>query len=91
MHSVTYTKKAIKDLRSIEVKIAQRIIGKIFEYSKTENPLKFAKKLKGSILGDYRFRIGDYRAVFDIDAKGNVKILVIMTVKHRKDVYKEVR
>jgi mRNA-degrading endonuclease RelE of RelBE toxin-antitoxin system len=29
--------------------------------------LKFAEKLSNPILGEYRFRIGDYRVIFDIE------------------------
>ncbi|MBD3330337.1 hypothetical protein GF354_02280 [Candidatus Peregrinibacteria bacterium] len=88
MFDVVYTKKARKDLRTIDLKISQKIIEKVFHYSQQKNPLKFAKKLKGSILGDYRFRIGNYRVIFDVDKKGNIKILLILSVKHRREVYR---
>jgi len=88
MHGVVYTKKARKDLKSIEVKDAKRIVGKVFYFSQQKDPLKFAKKLKGTLMGEYRFRVGDYRVVFDVDKQGNIKIILILTVKHRKEVYK---
>ncbi len=90
MHEVVYTKKARKDLKSIDLKVAQRIIDKVFHYSKQKDPLEFAKKLKGAILGNYRFRVGNYRVVFDVDKKGNIKVLLVLAVKHRREVYQEI-
>lgn len=88
MHEIVYTKKARKDLRAIDFSVAKRVVAKVFEYSKHRDPLKFAKRLKGTELGTYRFRIGDYRVVFDVDKNGGLKILLILAVKHRKEVYK---
>ncbi|MEK7544878.1 MAG: type II toxin-antitoxin system RelE/ParE family toxin [Patescibacteria group bacterium] len=87
MHQVFYTEYARRDLLKLERKIAQRVVKKIAFYSEQEDPLSFAKQLTDSRLGMYRFRIGDYRALFDVDAKGRVFILMILRIKHRKDVY----
>jgi mRNA interferase RelE/StbE len=35
-------------------------------------------------LGEYRFRIGDYRVIFDIE--GNE--IVVLRVGHRREIYK---
>lgn len=87
MHQIIYTEHAANDLRDLEKKTARRIINKIYFFSQQKNPIKFAKKLKNSALGQYRFRIGDYRALFDVDKKGNIQILMILRIKHRKDIY----
>lgn len=87
MYQVIYTEHAANDLRVLDKKIAQRIIQKIYFFSQQKNPIVFAKKLKNSALGQYRFRIGDYRALFDLDKRGNIRLLMILRIKHRKDVY----
>lgn len=87
MHSVIYTEKARQDLKKLEIKIAQRIIGKIYFFSLQINPILFSKKLQNSNLGHYRFRIGDYRVLFDTDQKGSLYVLMILRIKHRKDIY----
>lgn len=89
MYKLFYTPSARLDLKALEIKISQRIITKINYYTNTANPLIFAKRLQNSTLGSYRFRIGNYRAIFDLDAKGNIKILVILRIKHRKNIYKD--
>jgi mRNA-degrading endonuclease RelE of RelBE toxin-antitoxin system len=39
----------------------------------------------GGKAGQYRFRVGDYRAVFDIDGSR----LIILMIEHRRDVYRK--
>lgn len=87
MYHVFYTKNARQDLHHLEKAVAKRIIKKIAFFSEQKNPFTSAKKLEGSMPGQYRFRIGDYRAIFDIDKKGNIYILMILRIKHRKDIY----
>jgi len=51
---------------------------KLKEYA--EDPLKHARKLIDPRIGTYRFRIGEYRAIFDIDGEN----IVILRIGHRK-------
>lgn len=88
MYKLIYTANARQDFKNLDLQISQKIIKKINFYINSQNPLSFAKKLQNSALGSYRFRIGDYRAIFDLDSKNNIKILVILRIKHRKDIYK---
>lgn len=87
MHKVIYTEHARHDLKRLQLKVARKILEKIYFFSQQKNPLSFAKKLKNPDLGQYRFRIGDYRALFDVDKNGRILILIILKIKHRKDVY----
>ena len=77
-------KSAAKEIEKLSSETKKRILDKLKFYSIQENPLKFADKLKNSKFGEYRFRIGNYRVLFDID---NHKI-IILKVGHRKDIYK---
>ncbi|MEK7102456.1 MAG: type II toxin-antitoxin system RelE/ParE family toxin [Patescibacteria group bacterium] len=36
----------------------------------------------------YRFRIGDYRVVFTANKEGNLVILLILRIAHRREVYR---
>lgn len=84
---INLSKQAIKDLAHLDKKVAKRITTKIKEYRQSPNPLVHTKPLTGVFKGLYRFRIGDYRAIFEIDKQGRITILLILTVKHRKDLY----
>ena len=84
---IEYTNKAVKALKKIEILQAGKIVKKINSYVNQDNFLIKAKKLKPPFDNLYRFRIGDYRAIFDIDKKGNITVLTILNIKHRKDIY----
>ncbi len=86
-YKLFYTSKAKKDLSNFDLKTAGKILDKIDFYINTGEPIKYSKKLVGFKNGVYRFKIGDYRAIFDIDSKGKITILVILRIKHRKEVY----
>jgi mRNA interferase RelE/StbE len=49
------------------------------------DPLGFGKPLRYSLGGHRRLRVGDYRVVYRINAED--KIITIVAIKHRKDVY----
>lgn len=88
-YELLYTKKALEDLKGLEKNVARRIVMKLGFFIEQKDPLSFAKRLKDPRYGEYRFRIGDYRVIFDVDSKGTLKILLILTVKHRKEVYRD--
>lgn len=87
MYILEFTDKSLKDLKMLDNSVNQRIVDKLEFYSVQENPLVFAKKLVNSDLGDYRFRVGDYRIIFDLGSKNKIKILKILKVAHRREIY----
>ena len=82
MYKIIFTQRAIRDLESLNKQIQNRIVNKLKEYA--EEPIKYAHKLTNPEIGTYRFRIGDYRVVFDIENKA----VVILRIGHRKHIYK---
>jgi len=82
-----YTQKALDDLSHLDKQISLRILNKLDFFAAQDNPMLFAKKLLDCRKGTYRFRVGDYRVIFDIDKSGKIIILVVLTVKHRREVY----
>lgn len=79
-----YSSKAERDLRDLPGNIQKRIASKMRFYEKQENPLKHDKKLLHFEMGEYRFRIGDYRVVFDSEGD---KIYILKICK-RDNVYR---
>ena len=77
-----YAKSAVTDIQKLDSVAKKRIKKKIEVCSK--KPLFYAKKLIKSSLGSYRWRIGNYRIVFDID--GNK--IIFLRIGHRREVYK---
>lgn len=75
---------ALRDLKKLPMDVQDRIIKKLDFYSRTQNPIRFAEPLKDRDFGEYRFRVGDYRIIFDIVDQE----IVILVVGHRKDIYR---
>lgn len=85
---VNYTKNARKDLKGLMKSDASKLVFKVEFFTKQKNPMQYAKKLKAPFVDLYRFRIGVYRVIFQVNNKGNVTIFNILEICHRKDVYK---
>jgi len=84
MYSCLFAPYALKDLKKLPDYVQSAILQKIDHIVSSDRPLNFAKKLTHSELGSYRFRIGDYRAVFDVQGV----TIIILRIGHRKDIYR---
>lgn len=82
-----YTHMARRDLLRLQGETARRIVKKMRWFASQKNPLAFAKPLRDARFGSYRFRVGDYRILVDLAGK-QVRVLTVLAVRHRKDVYK---
>lgn len=63
-YRLVYTHRAEKDISRLDPAIKKRIGNTLSRYER--DPLKYAEKLSDPKLGNFRFRIGDYRVIFDI-------------------------
>ena len=81
---VVFTHLAFRQFKKLSHDIQKRIDAKLVLYTSQSNPLRFAEKLQDFRYGSFRFRIGDYRILFDVQDD----MIVILKVGHRKDIYK---
>ena len=81
---IVFTHSAFRQLKKLDRKIQKRIIDKLKFFASQKNPLQFAESLKDYRFGNFRFRIGDYRVIFDIEKEK----IIILKVGHRKDIYR---
>ena len=82
-YNIVIRKTVHKDMQSIPKKDAKRIIAAI--ESLAENPRPQGSK-KLSAQERYRLRQGNYRILYEIE---DMKLIVcVVTVRHRKDVYR---
>ena len=75
---------ALRDLRRLSKDVQKRILEKLAFYAAAEAPLDFAEPLKDKELGEYRFRIGEYRVIFDVAQRK----IIVLAVGHRKEIYR---
>jgi addiction module RelE/StbE family toxin len=83
-----WTVDAVQDLRLLDSASADRITKKVSWFCSQTNPLRHSEPLTGAYKGIHRFRVADYRVLFEIDAKGRVHVLTVLRVKHRREVYR---
>ena len=79
---LVYTQRAVRDISRLNPQTKEKIKEALERYSAT--PLNYAKKMVDPVLGTYRFRIGDYRVIFDIESND----IVVLRIGHRRDIYR---
>ena len=86
MYSVLYSQLALKDLKKLDGQTRRFIlawIGKNLEGCK--DPRQFGKSLRENKAGQWRYRLGDYRLLAEINE--DKIVILILTVGHRSDIY----
>ena len=85
-YKVEYTEQAIKELRKID-KHTQFFILAWIEKNLVdcENPRQHGKGLTANRSGEWRYRVGDYRIIAEIE--DDKVIILVLTVGHRREVY----
>ena len=81
-YELIFDKKAAEYLESLDKETAKRIFNKIIASKK--EPLNHFIRLSGRT--DYKLRIGQYKAIADIDT--NKKQIQITLIGLRKNIYK---
>lgn len=79
---VGYREKAIEQLRALSKQERKRITDKIDFFASQGDPLSFAKPLMG--YAAFRFRIGDFRVIFQITGT----VLDVLLVVKREGAYR---
>lgn len=82
MHRIVVTARAERDLGKLDERTQRRIAEKLRQYS--SDPLAYARKLVNPTVGTYRYRIGEFRVIFDIQDQD----VIVMRVGNRKEIYR---
>lgn len=85
-YTVEYTEKALKSLKKldhsaliiIKAWIEKNLVG-------TEDPRKRGKGLTANRSGQWRYRVGDYRILAEI--QDEVLVILIIDIGHRSTIY----
>lgn len=87
--TIEVSEKAVRALRKMDKQVARRIRDELAEIAKLEDPRSRGKALVGNLAGLWRYRVGDYRIVCDIE--DGVLVILVVDVAHRREVYKRRR
>lgn len=84
-YQIQITTKAQKDLKKLPTAIRKRLIQAISQLAINRYPQQF-KPLMGKEIAQFRLRVGDYRILYDVYEES--RIVLILRIGHRKDIYK---
>ena len=85
---VEFSRRALKDIKKLDKSTAALILVWIRKNLEgCENPRAHGKGLTANHSGEWRYRVGDYRLLAEIqDGK---LVIIMLTVGHRSEVYKD--
>lgn len=96
MTKVEYAPEAAKELSKLDRQIAKRVVEYMREVEKLSDPRSRGKGLTSNLAGLWRYRVGDYRIISEINEKetdaalAQIKITILVVhIGHRKNIYKQ--
>jgi len=81
-YQLVYTNRAVKDIEKLDVKTRSRIGDALLKHK--DRLIAQSTRLTDPRIGTYRYRVGDYRVVFDVEGSE----IVVLRVGHRREIYK---
>lgn len=83
-YRLLYKRPAVKEIQKLPVQVRKRLKQKLEWFSSQDDPREFSKPLTKPADAQYRFRVGSYRILFDIEGQ----TIVILYIQHRREVYR---
>ncbi len=86
MYRIEYSKRAQKQIKKLDKQIQRLLFAWIDKHLEgTDNPRANGKGLTGNHANEWRYRIGDYRLICDI--QDDKMVILTLEFGHRKDIY----
>ena len=86
--SVEYTPQAVKELRKLNKHVRTFILAWVEKnLVNCTDPRRYGKGLVANHGGQWRYRIGDYRLIADI--QDDRIVILVLAVGHRRDIYEK--
>lgn len=84
--TIDVSERALRSLRKMDRQMARRIRDELAEIAELDDPRSRGKALTGNLTGVWRYRVGDYRILCDIE-DGRL-VIVVVDVARRREVYR---
>jgi mRNA interferase RelE/StbE len=85
--TIEYAETAKKQLRKLDQLTARRIVDFMDErVAPSDDPRELGKALKGSLGDLWRYRVGDYRILCDV--QDGVLAVLVLQIGNRREVYR---
>jgi mRNA interferase RelE/StbE len=86
MYNIRILEEASRELARLDKPVGRRIVERINWLSEKLNDIR-PEPLRGDLIGLYKFRIGDYRVIYEI--VHDEKTIVIHAIGHRREIYRK--
>ena len=86
MYNIRILEEASRELARLDKPVGRRIVERINWLSEKLNDIR-PEPLRGDLIGLYKFRIGDYRVIYQIIH--DEKTIVIHAIGHRREIYRK--
>ncbi len=81
-----FDERALKELKKLGHQAQRDILAYLDErIAGDEDPRRFGKGLKADLVGMWRYRVGDYRILCQI--QDDELLVLVVAVGHRRDIY----
>jgi mRNA interferase RelE/StbE len=84
-YKIEFTNSAKENFKKLDNSVKRAIIKYLERYNLCCNPRAFGKPLKYSLYGLWRYRVGNYRIIADIE--DDKLIILILEIDHRGKIY----
>ena len=86
-YHVVFTKAALKELKKLDRQTAAMITGWVRKNLEgSENPRQHGKGLTANRSGQWRYRVGNYRLLAEI--QDDKIVILILNIGHRSEIYR---
>lgn len=84
---VEFDRAAVRDLRKLGAEAERLVLRYLRErIAGADDPRRFGHALTGDLKGLWRYRVGDYRIVAQIE--DDRFVVLVVTIGHRREVYR---
>lgn len=85
-YRIEFEQKAFEEFSRLDGSVKKQIQKYIDKLATRENPRALGEPLKANLSAYWKYRIGDYRLVAEI--QDNKLVVLMLVVAHRREVYK---
>lgn len=85
--TIDFDKKAKKEFLKLDKSVQKQIDKFLSKLKKNNDPRKFGRALTGNLSSFWRYQVGDYRLVCSLE--DDILTVLVVRVRHRKEVYKK--
>lgn len=82
---IKFLPSVLKELKKLDKTTSARILSYLKDVAQLDDPMSRGKGLTGNLAGYWRYRVGDYRVITQL--QNSELIITVIKLNHRSKVY----